>query len=475
MRSSRIRLASLASLVACTSCSHATEDAGVSAAALEDTPRHVVYGDALENGWFDASWDAGADFAHGGTQHSGSSAISADLAPWGGLMLGHTPMDTSPYKRLRLYANGGDTAGKAIEVFVKLPGNGNGAFIDLGSRCDGGSIPANAWVRCEIPLADLGAAGRIAGIVLQEWRGLALSRTYFDDIELVVDGSDPTPAPAPPPTTGQAPTGVPRNAGGSFRGDADAMPAFGGWAWGNTPADAVARAGFAWFETGYPGDVETNRILRDAGVRPFAYVNLGELVPDLEGPSGYDGPRLRYNGDWGTYLVDVTNTSWQDWLVRRASFAYDTGSRGIKWDVATPDIPPGKSRSDVNDAIAAVMRRVLEGHPDFKFIFNQGAEFGLAHPEYIGGMETEGLFSASSYPAAWLKPWLDPFYWGPQYEQMKQIHGMGIPIFVAEYVDPASSQARELYDAITGQGFVPYITSVSWNIRGWGYGVQPGW
>ena len=263
--------------------------------------------------------------------------------------------------------------------------------------------------------------------------------------------------------------------GSQFRGDDSAMPSWGGWAWGNVPADAVARAGFDWFETGYPGDTGTNQILANAGVRPFAYINLGELVDDLRAASGYDGPILRTNTDWGTYLVDVTNASWQDWLVRRADEAYRSGSRGIKWDVATPDVPPGKTRGDVNDAIASVMQRILVQHPDLKFVYNQGFDFAQAYPRFVHGVETEGLFSASSAPGAYLHPWDDPWYWGPQFQQAKDLHGRGIPVFDAEYTDPFSQQARELYDAITAQGFVPYITSDTWNIRGWGYNVSPGW
>jgi hypothetical protein len=279
-----------------------------------------------------------------------------------------------------------------------------------------------------------------------------------------------------PSSSGGASSGASAGAsGGEFRGDTAAMPSFGGWAWGGVPADAISRAGFEWFETGYPGDTGANDTLRAAGIRPFAYINLGELVPDLQGESGYNGPFLRTNGDWGTQLVDVTSQTWQDWLVRRADYAYKTGSRGVKWDVATPDVPNGKSRDDVNAAIAAVMQRILAQHPDMKFIFNQGFEFALAYPQYVHGLETEGLFSASSAQGAWLQPWNDPWYWGPQFDQAKRIHAKGIPVFVAEYADPFGDQARQLYDAAVAQGFVPYITSDHWNVRGRGYNVPAGW
>ena len=276
-------------------------------------------------------------------------------------------------------------------------------------------------------------------------------------------------------TVGNAGADGDLRAGTPFRGDGSQMPSFGGWTAADLPAEAVARAGFDWFETGYPGDTRTNEILANAGVRPFAYISLGELHDNVRAASEYSGEILRTNGDWGTHLVDVTHPSWQDWLVRRADEAYRSGSRGIKWDVATPDVPPGKTRADVNDAIASVMQRVREQHPDLKLIFNQGFEFALAYPQLVDGVETEGLFSASSYPGAYLQPWNDPYYWGPQFEQVKQIRAKGIPVFAAEYADPFSQQARELAEAITAQGFVPYVTSDRWNVRGRGYNVEPGW
>lgn len=264
-------------------------------------------------------------------------------------------------------------------------------------------------------------------------------------------------------------------AGQKMRGDDSRTPSWGGWAWGDVPADAVARAGFDWFETGYPGDTTTNQTLLAANVRPFAYINLGELDPVLAAQAKYTGPVLRTNGDWGTQLVDVADPSWQDWLVRRADEAYRSGSRGIKWDVATPDVPPNKKRSDVNDAIASIMQRILQRHPDLKFVFNQGMEFALAYPQFVHGLETEGLFTAIGSAIAYLKPWNDPYYWGPQYQQVKAVQQKGIPIFNAEYADPFGQQARDLYAAVAAEGFVPYITSDHWNVRGMGLNVNPGW
>lgn len=283
--------------------------------------------------------------------------------------------------------------------------------------------------------------------------------------------------PAPPLGGGQQPGGGPPNSQIPGGGSQPSRPSWGGWAWGNVPVDNVIRAGFDWFEVGYPETISSAEYarMRNAGVTPFAYINLGEMHPDHRGVSGYSGPILRQNGDWGTSLVDVTHQSWQNWLYNRAMEAYNRGARGIKWDVATPDVPPGRTRADVNQAIASVMQRIRSNAPDMQFVFNQGFDFAKAYPQYVNGIQTEGLFSASSYPDAYLAPWKDPWYWGPQYNDIKDLAARGVPVFVAEYADPWSSRGQELYNAIQSQGFIPYITSENWQTRGRGYNINPGW
>jgi len=168
------------------------------------------------------------------------------------------------------------------------------------------------------------------------------------------------------------------------------------------PAAAAAAAGFDWFETGYPDGAvggpmtQTNATLAAAGVRPFAYINLGELAPSLAGIAKYTGQVLAHNSQWNTDSVDVTDPSWQRWIVARADEAYAEGSRGVKWDVGTPTIPPGKTRADVNAAIATMMSNIRANHPDLRFIFNQGESFMLAYPDLADALENEGLMSVAA-------------------------------------------------------------------------------
>jgi hypothetical protein len=97
-------------------------------------------------------------------------------------------------------------------------------------------------------------------------------------------------------------------------------------------------------------------------------------------------------GGFGGAPLGVTGADQPDRSFRRTrSPDRSEATRMVISDEEPPALPPGKSHGDVNDAIAAVMRRVLDGHQDFKFIFKQGAEFG------------------------------------PQYEQLKRLRGGAIP------------------------------------------------
>ena len=152
----------------------------------------------------------------------------------------------------------------------------------------------------------------------------------------------------------------------------------------------------------------------------------------------------------------MTHPSWQDWLVRRADEAYRSGSRGIKWDVATPDVPPGKTRADVNDAIASVMQRILEQHPDMKFVFNQGFEFALAYPQFVHGDRDRGalLRLELSRPRTSSRG-RTRGTGGRSSQQVKALRERGIPVFVAEYADPFSQRGARAVRRDHGAGVRP--------------------
>lgn len=275
---------------------------------------------------------------------------------------------------------------------------------------------------------------------------------------------------------GQAPSGGGGfNTGSVYRIQNNQMPSWGGWAWGAPPADRVVNAGFDWFEYGYPDRWNDSavRTLAAGGVRPFAYINLAEAHPSLFSQIGWNSS-MGIPGLYSEYgarnqpMADLTNRQWQDWLVRRAGQAYAQGARGIKWDVAEPPVPPGKTRADVNAGIKAVLDRINQQYPGMYYVFNQGWSFANAFPQYVSGMQTESMINNGS--------------WGQnQVSQAQALRSQyNIPTFMTQYADPYSSQARNYYDQIIAWGGVPYIVGTGsdghhWTSPGLGYNIQPGW
>lgn len=273
------------------------------------------------------------------------------------------------------------------------------------------------------------------------------------------------------------------------------LPIYGLWANSQPPAASAAAAGFDWFETGYPGqgwNTAANATLRSGNSVPLAYINVGELDPNLSLDANYQGPIIAVNPN-GNMLVDVTDPSWQSWILRRVDQAMSEGSGGIKWDIADPaanDDPPScsafpstlyataKSRTQVNDALANIYSQVRARHPGIVMVHNQGFKFACAYPQYVNGFTTEGLFTARSAPGAYLRPWLDPFYWGPQYSQcVTYLQPRSIPcIDITEDVDPNSQAAVDVYGAATAKSVAPYIVNdPSFQQKGRALYVPAGW
>jgi len=157
-----------------------------------------VYADALASGWADWSWGSTRDLANTSPVASGTSSMAVTFQAWGGVYFRHTAGPVSAVTSFDLSANGGAAAGNKIEVRA-VQGSTESAAVMLASYCTGGTIPANAWTRCSVPLTALVAAGSpIDGIILQALDGAARPVMYLDDVRLNGSGTSPPPPPALP-------------------------------------------------------------------------------------------------------------------------------------------------------------------------------------------------------------------------------------------------------------------------------------
>lgn len=162
-----------------------------------------VYADALASGWSDWSWGSTRDFAATSPVASGTRSLAVTFQAWGGIYFRHTAGPISGMASFEFSANGGAAAGNLLQVRA-VQGNTELANVMLAPYCSGGTIPANAWTRCKVPLTALAPAGAsIDGILLQEIDGSARPTMYFDDV-----GLTGTAAPPPPPALPPAPTNL---------------------------------------------------------------------------------------------------------------------------------------------------------------------------------------------------------------------------------------------------------------------------
>jgi hypothetical protein len=127
-------------------------------------------------------------YAHGGTRSIEVRVRAAGQA----LALHHAPLPSSPYAALSFWIHGGGAGGQKLQVAALLGGVAQPP-LPLAAYLEGGAIPAAAWTRATVPLADLGVGGTIAltDLRLQDAAGAAQPAFYVDDVAL-------TAVPPPP-------------------------------------------------------------------------------------------------------------------------------------------------------------------------------------------------------------------------------------------------------------------------------------
>ncbi|RKH06718.1 chitinase [Corallococcus sp. CA047B] len=161
----------------------ASEDALASATTL--------YDDALGSGWQDWSW-ATHSLTATKPVFAGTRSISATFKPWTGVYLNHAGVPTTGFGFVELQVNPGATNNPALAVYATV-GTSQKTPVALNPSCVGGSIKANVWTQCRVPLATLGAAsGNLTGFVMMENAGRSLAPVYFDNVRLAASTTAPS-------------------------------------------------------------------------------------------------------------------------------------------------------------------------------------------------------------------------------------------------------------------------------------------
>ena len=138
----------------------------------------VMYGDVLENGWHDYSWDI-TEGTSSTIVQSGTAAVSATLQGYGGYYLSHYAFDPQLYQSLNFWLNGGAAGGQNLILYATINGNAGAGY----------TIPplkSGTWQQISVPLSTLGVAGNPAfdGFFIQNNSGSSAPVFYIDNISL---------------------------------------------------------------------------------------------------------------------------------------------------------------------------------------------------------------------------------------------------------------------------------------------------
>jgi hypothetical protein len=150
--------------------------------------RMEILTDGLADGWEDWSWLADHNLSAADLVHNGSSSLRARLDPWGAVSFGHPAFPSYPYYFLEFYVHGsGEGEPLLLVYFHDREGKSLvRAAVDDTRYMEEGGIEAGRWKHVCIPLADLGARGKILSrLSIQDRSGRGTPTFWVDDLRIV--------------------------------------------------------------------------------------------------------------------------------------------------------------------------------------------------------------------------------------------------------------------------------------------------
>lgn len=149
-------------------------------AATTANSSHVIYDDALRNGWVNWSWNGSYAFDAAAIVRSGAASIGVRFAsPWAGLQLHNdTAVSCAGKTAFVFWANGGSAGTRQVRFYVRNAAGVSSRVVLL-------SVPSGTWNKMTVNLNDLGNPANVKEIVIQETTGAAQPEFNIDQLELV--------------------------------------------------------------------------------------------------------------------------------------------------------------------------------------------------------------------------------------------------------------------------------------------------
>jgi hypothetical protein len=147
-----------------------------------------ILAEGLAEGWEDWSWLADHDLDATDQAHNGRSSLRAKLDPWGAVSFGHTAFPSYTYYFLEFCVRGSGESEPLLWVYFH-DREGKSlvrAAVNDKRYLEEGCIEAGRWKHVCIPLADLGANGKILSrLSIQDRSGGGTTTFWVDDLRVV--------------------------------------------------------------------------------------------------------------------------------------------------------------------------------------------------------------------------------------------------------------------------------------------------
>ena len=148
-------------------------------AATIQVPDFVLYDDALHPSWENWSWETVIKTNETGRVFSGRQGLSVRYTSgWAGMFLGtHDHVALSNYQALRFWVYS-ENGRQRVQLTAIDSGGIGGTAIPL-------SLQAGQWNKVELTFEQLGIAGNLGGIMIQDTTGSAQDAFVLDELVLV--------------------------------------------------------------------------------------------------------------------------------------------------------------------------------------------------------------------------------------------------------------------------------------------------
>ncbi|MFD0672354.1 glycoside hydrolase family 44 protein [Cohnella sp. GCM10027633] len=161
------------------------EHVAVAYVQVTEIAEEAVYADGLADGYRNQSWHD-KDLANAEQAHDGELSIKFEPDGWDGVWLvSGEKKQASDYYGVEFWIHGGATGGQKL-LFHGYNGNMGIGAVDLAAYAEGGVLPANAWTKVTVNLADMGITeGEFDGFIFQAATESDQAAVYIDDVKLL--------------------------------------------------------------------------------------------------------------------------------------------------------------------------------------------------------------------------------------------------------------------------------------------------